>query len=87
MGLEGAVRLGFKKELAAETDPQKREALFNTIVAMHYEHGKAANMASFLEIDGVIDPKETRCWIVRGLKSVPEPQSRPGKKRPFVDTW
>jgi acetyl/propionyl-CoA carboxylase alpha subunit/acetyl-CoA carboxylase carboxyltransferase component len=87
MGLEGAVRLGFKKELAAEKNPQKREELFNTLVAMHYEHGKAANMASFLEIDGVIDPKETRCWIVRGLKSIPEPQPRAGKKRPFVDTW
>ncbi|MBW2297140.1 MAG: carbamoyl-phosphate synthase large subunit [Deltaproteobacteria bacterium] len=87
MGLEGAVRLGFKKELAAESDPEKREALFNSMVAMAYEHGKAVNMASFLEIDGVIDPMETRHWIIRGLRSMPETEQRTGKKRPNIDTW
>jgi acetyl-CoA carboxylase carboxyltransferase component len=44
-------------------------------------------MASFLEIDGVIDPMQTRHWIVRGLRSVPDPEPRGGKKRPFVDSW
>ncbi|RKZ06784.1 hypothetical protein DRQ32_10760, partial [bacterium] len=62
-------------------------ALFNSMVAMAYEHGKAVNMASFLEIDGVIDPMETRHWIIRGLRSMPETEQRTGKKRPNIDTW
>lgn len=87
MGLEGAVRLGFKKELEAVDDPVEREALYETMVAMAYEHGKSTNMASFLEIDDVIDPKETRFWIMRGLRSMPTPEPRNGKKRPNIDTW
>lgn len=58
MGLEGAVRLGFAKELAAEEDPQRREALFRGMVDKAYRNGKALNMASYLEIDAVIDPAE-----------------------------
>jgi len=69
MGLEGAVRLGFKKELDAIDDPEKREARFEELVALHYEHGKAINMAAALEIDDVIDPVETRQWIMRGLRA------------------
>ena len=87
MGLEGAVRLGFKKELDAIDDPEKREAKFDELVAMHYEHGKAINMAATLEIDDVIDPVETRQWIMRGLRSMPEPERRSGKKRPNIDCW
>lgn len=87
MGLEGAVRLGFKKELEAEKDPEAREKLFESMVAMAYEHGKATNMASFLEIDDVIDPKDTRYWIIRGLKSVPKIERPLGKKRPNIDVW
>jgi acetyl-CoA carboxylase carboxyltransferase component len=85
MGLEGAVRLGLRKELAAVDDPAEREALFRATVAHAYERGKAINMASFLEIDGVIDPAETRGWILRGLRSVPP--ANPGARRRFVDTW
>lgn len=87
MGLEGAVRLGFKKELDAIDDPEKREARFEELVAMHYEHGKAINMAAALEIDDVIDPAQTRTWIMRGLRSMPEPEKRSGKKRPNIDCW
>jgi len=87
MGLEGAVRLGFKKELDAIDDPEKREARFEELVAMHYEHGKAINMAATLEIDDVIDPVETRQWIMTGLRSMPEPEKRSGKKRPNIDCW
>jgi len=86
MGLEGAVRAGFRKELEAVKDPQEREALYEKLVAMAYERGKALNMASYLEIDAVIDPADTRRWIVEGLKAVPA--ERPEKTgHDFVDTW
>ena len=68
MGLEGAVRLGFRKELDAQTDPAAREALFQRLVAEQYARGQALNMAAGLEIDAVIDPAETRAWLVRGLQ-------------------
>jgi acetyl-CoA carboxylase carboxyltransferase component/biotin carboxyl carrier protein len=83
MGLEGAVRLGFRKELEAEPTPEAREALFQKKVAESYARGKAINMAAYLEIDDVIDPADTRRWILRGLKSVPLGK---GSGR-FVDTW
>jgi len=87
MGLEGAVRLGFRKELDAIEDPEKRKALFEELLAMHYEHGKAINMAATLEIDDVIDPADTRHWIMVGLRSMPGPERRSGKKRPNIDCW
>jgi acetyl/propionyl-CoA carboxylase alpha subunit len=86
MGLEGAVRLGFRRELDAITDPVERQARFDEMVAASYEHGKALNVASAFEIDDVIDPAETRRWISAGLTSDPG-RSRAGKKRPFIDTW
>lgn len=67
MGLEGAVRLGFKKELDAEKDPAAREQLFNQLVARMYEVGRATEAASYLEIDAVIDPADTRAVILRAL--------------------
>ncbi|MWV16302.1 carbamoyl-phosphate synthase large subunit [Pseudomonas sp. L-22-4S-12] len=87
MGLEGAVRLGFAKELAAQADAAAQQALFDKLVAKAYEQGKGLNMASYLEIDAVIDPAETRAWLLRGLNAAPRPAARTGKKRPFVDTW
>ena len=87
MGLEGAVRLGFRKELAAIEDAAEREKLFRSMVAKYYETGKATNIASVLEIDQVIDPIDTRRWILRGLDSCPPPPRRETRKRPFVDTW
>jgi len=76
MGLEGAVRLAYRKELAAIADPDEREAEFRRRVALSYERGKAINTASVLEIDDVIDPMETRRWVLRGLKSVaPRPRA------------
>ncbi len=86
MGLEGAVKAGFRRELEAIADPQEREALYNKLVAESYERGKAINMASHLEIDAVIDPADTRTWIMRGLKSVAADRTR----RPihaYVDPW
>jgi acetyl-CoA carboxylase carboxyltransferase component len=86
MGLEGAVRLGFAKELAAIADLAERQQLFDKLVAKAYQNGKGINMASFLEIDAVIDPLETRAWLLRGLNAAPRPAPREGKKR-AVDTW
>jgi acetyl/propionyl-CoA carboxylase alpha subunit len=83
MGLEGAVRLGFRKELDAEPTPEAREALFRKKVDESYARGKATNMAAYLEIDDVIDPADTRRWLLRGLKASPP---RKGSGR-FVDTW
>ena len=87
MGLEGAVKLGYRKELAAEEDPAKRTALFDEMVARMYQHGKAVNTASHFEIDDVIDPLDSRKWIMAGLRSTPPPLPRHGKKRPCIDTW
>jgi acetyl-CoA carboxylase carboxyltransferase component len=87
MGLEGAVRLGYRNELAAIEDDAERERTFQQMVARMYEHGKALNTATYFEIDDVIDPADSRRWIVAGLDSAPPPPPRDGKKRPFVDTW
>ena len=87
MGLEGAVKLGFRKELAAIEDPAERKQLFEHMVARAYEHGKGLNMASHFEIDDVIDPAESRAWILSLLRSVPPLAPRTHKKRPCVDTW
>jgi len=67
MGLEGAVKLGYSKELAAETDPDKQKALYDQLVARLYAAGKATSMAAALEIDAVIDPADTRRWVIGGL--------------------
>jgi acetyl-CoA carboxylase carboxyltransferase component len=87
MGLEGAVKLGFRKELAAVEDPTERKALFEYLVSKAYEHGKALNTATHFEIDDVIDPAETRHWIMSALRSAPPPAPRTNKKRPCIDTW
>lgn len=84
MGLEGAVKAGFKRELEAQKDPDAREALFNTLLNQLYERGKAVNMASYLEIDSVIDPVDTRKWVLKGLMSAPVKSAREAN-RPFID--
>jgi acetyl/propionyl-CoA carboxylase alpha subunit len=87
MGLEGAVKLGFQKELQAVADPQERRKLFDEMVARMYEIGKAVSMASAFEIDDVIDPADSRHWIMTALRSAPPAAPRTGKKRPCIDTW
>jgi acetyl-CoA carboxylase carboxyltransferase component len=83
MGLEGAVRLGFKKELEAVPEGAEREALFETLLAQQYAAGSGFNMAATLEIDAVIDPAETRAWLLAGLEA--------GKVGvaggPAIDSW
>ncbi len=86
MGIEGAIKAGFKKELAAIEDEKEREKLYEQLVGELYKRGKAVNIASYLEIDSVIDPAETRQWIMRGIKSVPADQA--GKPcHAFIDPW
>ncbi|MCU1455196.1 MAG: carbamoyl-phosphate synthase large subunit [Acidimicrobiales bacterium] len=87
MGLEGAVRLGFRRELEAIDDPAERQQAFDRMVAAAYEHGKAINMASHFEIDDVIDPAESRDRVLAALRAAPPPAPRDGKKRPCIDTW
>ncbi len=92
MGLEGAVRLGYRKELEAVADDAEREVLFREMVDRMYAHGKAVSVASFFEIDDVIDPIDTRRWITTIFDSSPEthraaidPLAPP--RRPNIDTW
>ncbi|MGJ7583121.1 carboxyl transferase domain-containing protein, partial [Variovorax sp. RHLX14] len=84
MGLEGAVRLGFRKELAAAPEGAERDALFKKLVAQQYANGEAIHMAQTLEIDAVIDPTDTRTWLVRGLSSATK---TPQAVSAYVDTW
>ncbi|MET4701202.1 acetyl/propionyl-CoA carboxylase alpha subunit [Constrictibacter sp. MBR-5] len=87
MGLEGAVKLGYRDELAKIEDPAERKAAYDRRVAGMYEQGKALSIASFFELDDVIDPADTRRWIMSGLRSLPPIPPRAGKKRPNIDTW
>lgn len=85
MGLEGAVRLGYRKELEAAPEGPEREALYQQLVARQYEAGQALNMAATLEIDAVIDPADTRGWLARGLQGA---RSRPAPEGGLpVDAW
>jgi acetyl-CoA carboxylase carboxyltransferase component len=86
MNLEGAVRLGQRRELDAIEDPAERERTFEEMVERMYQWGKAVNTASHFEIDDVIDPADSRRWIMSMLQSAPE-RARRGKKRPNIDTW
>ncbi|GLY73810.1 hypothetical protein Airi01_020770 [Actinoallomurus iriomotensis] len=79
MGLEGAVRLGYRRELAAAEDP---DALFDDLVARAYERGRALSAATVYEIDDVIDPAETRRWIAMALHAAPRRE-----RRTPLDTW
>ena len=67
MGLEGAVQLGFRRELAAIKEPAERQAAYERMVEALYARGKAVNVASHFEIDAVIDPAETRDWLLSGI--------------------
>ncbi len=87
MGLEGAVRLGFRRELDAAPDDEARQALFQAMVERAYQHGRAVNVATSFEIDDVIDPADTRRTIVEVLRAAPRPAPRTGKKRNCIDAW
>ena len=87
MNIEGSVKLGYRKELAAIDDPETRRKEFEARVERAYESAKAVNAGTGGGLDDVIDPVETRSWIAESLKRVPPAPARKGKKYPYVDTW
>jgi acetyl/propionyl-CoA carboxylase alpha subunit/acetyl-CoA carboxylase carboxyltransferase component len=88
MGLEGFVRLAYRRELEAIEDSRERRAVYDRLLADRYEAGKALTMAEHFELDDVIDPADSRAWIVQGLKSLPR-GDRPAvvKRRSYIDAW
>ncbi|MFP5333570.1 MAG: carboxyl transferase domain-containing protein [Acidimicrobiia bacterium] len=86
MNLEGAVRHGYRRELEAIEDPAERERRYEELVANEYAKGSALNMATHFEIDAVIDPADTRHWIVSMLRTAPPPRWRHGTHRTRVDS-
>jgi acetyl-CoA carboxylase carboxyltransferase component len=87
MGLEGAVRLGMRRELEAIEDPQERQQAFEAAVNAAYDRGKAINMAAYGEIDDVIDPADSHRWIDTLFDEHRDPWWKRPPKRPYVDTW
>jgi acetyl-CoA carboxylase carboxyltransferase component/biotin carboxyl carrier protein len=87
MGLEGSVKLGYRNELAAIDDPTARKAKFDEMVAAAYARGKAMSQAAAPALDDVIDPADTRKWIVAGLKALPPVPPRTEKKLKWIDSW
>jgi acetyl-CoA carboxylase carboxyltransferase component len=87
MGLEGAVQLGYRKELESVADPEERQALYERLVSEAYERSKALNAASYFELDDVIDPADSRSRIINTLRVTSSVRVREGKKRPCVDAW
>lgn len=87
MNIEGAVKLGYRKELMAIEDPNARLAEFQRRTAEAYDTAKAVNAVMGGGIDDVVDPAATRQWIVNGLKRLPPVPVRTTKKYPYIDTW
>ena len=87
MGIEGQVKLGYRAELEAVEDPEERRQLYEKLVADLYESGKAINRTANYSVDEVIDPADTRKWVVNLLASIRPPAPRDKKKRPMIDTW
>ena len=85
MGLEGAVKLGFRRELDAIADPAEREERVRELTATAHEHAKALNAATIFELDDVIDPAETRRLIASTLAAASTPPREPTDR--FVDAW
>jgi len=87
MGLEGAVKLGYKQELEAVEDEVERRVLFDKLVTKMYEIGKATEAAAHLEIDAVIDPADTREVILKAINTASKTKRSHSKRRHFIDTW
>jgi acetyl/propionyl-CoA carboxylase alpha subunit/acetyl-CoA carboxylase carboxyltransferase component len=87
MGLEGAVKLAFRNELARIDDADERKRKYEELVAQQYERGKALSIATIFGVDDVIDPAESRRWLTNLLSAAPAPERRAGKKRPAIDAW
>ena len=87
MNIEGSVKLGYRKELAAIEDAEERRQEFERRVAGAYEGAKAINAGVGGGLDDVIDPADTRSWIAASLKRLPPKRERKEKKYPYIDTW
>jgi acetyl-CoA carboxylase carboxyltransferase component len=87
MNIEGAVKLGYRKELMAIEDPEERRRAFEGRTAGAYEAAKAVNAVMGGGIDDVIDPAETRRWISNALTRTPPVPPRAEKKYPYIDPW
>ena len=87
MNIEGSVKLGYRKELAAIEDPEERRVEFEKRVERAYEGAKAVNAGTGGGLDDVIDPADTRDWIASSMRRLPPVPDRAGKKYPYIDTW
>jgi acetyl/propionyl-CoA carboxylase alpha subunit/acetyl-CoA carboxylase carboxyltransferase component len=87
MNIEGAVKLGYRKELAAIEDPEARRLEFERMTGIAYDSAKAVNASAGGGIDDVIDPADTRDWIASSLKRLPPVPARTTKKYPYIDPW
>jgi acetyl-CoA carboxylase carboxyltransferase component len=87
MGIEGSVKLGFRKELAAISDPARRREHFDELVATRYESARAINQSTTFHIDDVIDPADSRRWIVLAMDVAHGQEQHPAKRRPNIDAW
>ena len=87
MNIEGAVKLGYRNDLAAIADTEERRRAFDERVADAYETARAVNAGAGGGLDDVIDPADTRRWIANGLKRLPPTPPRTGKKYAYIDTW
>jgi acetyl-CoA carboxylase carboxyltransferase component len=87
MNIEGSVKLGYRKELAAIEDPEERRLEFEKRVERAYEGAKAVNAGTGGGLDDVIDPADTRDWIASSMRRLPPVPERTGKKYPYIDTW
>jgi acetyl-CoA carboxylase carboxyltransferase component/biotin carboxyl carrier protein len=85
MGIEGSVRLGYRRELNAVGDPEKRGVEFDRLVAEQYSKGKALNAAAVFELDDVIDPADTRRRIAGALP--PASIRGTSRRRQYIDSW
>lgn len=87
MNIEGNIKLGYRKELAAIEDPEERRLEFERRTAIAYDNAKAVNAGAGGGIDDVIDPSDTRDWIANSLRRLPPVAPRTEKKYPYIDTW
>ena len=87
MNLEAGVKLGARAQLEQIEDLEERTRVYEQMVADAYERGNAFNAATVLESDDVIDPAETRQWIIRLLDAVPNSDPIREGRRPYIDSW
>ncbi|MBB6093456.1 acetyl/propionyl-CoA carboxylase alpha subunit/acetyl-CoA carboxylase carboxyltransferase component [Povalibacter uvarum] len=87
MGLEGAVKLAYRNELAQIADPIQRRKKYDEMVAKLYEQGKALSISTIFGVDDTIDPADSRRWLVSLLKAARAAPGRRRRKRPGIDSW